>query len=398
MEHRIARRVEKLAESATLKMAQIAAQLKAEGKDVISLGIGEPDFNTPDHIKKAAINAINNNFTHYPPVSGFPDLRKAIASKYLKDYGLEYNFSQVVVSSGAKQSISNVILALLEPGDEIIVPAPYWVSYPDIIKLTDATMVEIKTTVESEFKITPLQLEKAITPKTRMLLLNSPSNPSGSIYSREDLEAFAVVLRKYPSVYILSDDIYEYINYKYAPTTIAQCNDMFERSIIVNGVSKGYAMTGWRIGYMLAPIQIAKACDKLQGHLTSGACSISQMAALEALKEDNSSVIKMVEQFRKRRDLVAQKLHEIPGLKFQVPDGAFYFFIDISNFIGKSYQNYNITDGDVMSEFILEHGSVSMVSGSAFGSPECVRISYAASEVLLLKACDRMKNALALLK
>ena len=398
MDHRIAQRVEKLAESATLKMAQIAAQLKAEGKDVISLGIGEPDFNTPDHIKNAAIAAINNNITHYPPVSGFMDLRKAIAEKYIRDYGLDYSCSQVVVSSGAKQSISNVLLVLLEAGDEIIVPAPYWVSYPDMIKLTDATMVEIKTSVETEFKITPEQLENAITPKTRMLLLNSPSNPSGSIYSAEDLEAFAVVLRKYPDIYILSDDIYEYINYKYPFATIAQCKGLFDRSIIVNGVSKGYAMTGWRIGYMLAPAKIAKACDKLQGHLTSGACSISQMAALEALKSDTSTVIKMVEQFRKRRDLVASKLNDIPGIKFQIPDGAFYFFIDISNFIGKSYQNYTIDGGDVMAEFMLEHGSVSLVSGSAFGVNECIRISYAASEVLLLKACERIKNALLLLK
>lgn len=398
MDHRIAQRVEKLAESATLKMAQIAAQLKAEGKDVISLGIGEPDFNTPDHIKNAAIAAINNNITHYPPVSGFMDLRKAISEKYIRDYGLDYSCSQVVVSSGAKQSISNVLLVLLEAGDEIIVPAPYWVSYPDMIKLTDATMVEIKTSVDTEFKITPEQLENAITPKTRMLLLNSPSNPSGSIYSAEDLEAFAVVLRKYPDIYILSDDIYEYINYKYPFATIAQCKGLFDRSIIVNGVSKGYAMTGWRIGYMLAPAKIAKACDKLQGHLTSGACSISQMAALEALKSDTSTVIKMVEQFRKRRDLVASKLNDIPGIKFQIPDGAFYFFIDISNFIGKSYQNYTIDGGDVMAEFMLEHGSVSLVSGSAFGVNECIRISYAASEVLLLKACERIKNALLLLK
>jgi len=398
MDHRIARRVEKLAESATLKMAQIAAQLKASGKDIISLGIGEPDFNTPEHIKNAAIAAINNNITHYPPVSGFPDLRKAIVQKYLRDYGLEYTSSQVVVSSGAKQSISNALLVLLEEGDEIIVPAPYWVSYPDMIKLTDASMVTIQTTVEQGFKITPQQLEAAITPKTRILLLNSPSNPSGSIYSSEDLEAFAVVLRKYPNIYILSDDIYEYINYKCASATIAQCQGMFDRSIIVNGVSKGYAMTGWRIGYMLAPANIAKACDKLQGHLTSAACSISQMAALEALKSDNSSVIKMVEQFRKRRDLVAEKLALIPDIKFQVPDGAFYFFIDISGYFGKSYQNYTINSADIMAEFMLEHGGVSLISGSAFGVDECVRISYAASEVLLLKACDRMKNTLALLK
>jgi aspartate aminotransferase len=398
MDHRIARRVEKLAESATLKMAQIAAQLKAEGKDVISLGIGEPDFNTPDHIKTAAIAAINNNITHYPPVSGFPELRNAIAEKYKRDYGLEYTSAQVVVSSGAKQSISNVLLVLLEAGDEIIVPTPYWVSYPDMIKLTDATMVEIKTTVENHFKITPQQLESAITPKTRMLLLNSPSNPSGSIYSREDLEAFAAVLRKYPEIYILSDDIYEYINYRYPAATIAQCEGMYERSVIVNGVSKGYAMTGWRIGYMLAPVKIAKACDKLQGHLTSAAGSISQMAALEAIKSDNSSVLKMLEQFRKRRDLVAEKLSAIPHIKFQIPDGAFYFFIDISNYFGKKYQNYTISNADIMSEFMLEHGGVSLVSGAAFGSEECIRISYAASEVLLLKACERMKNALALLQ
>jgi aspartate aminotransferase len=398
MDHRIARRVEKLAESATLKMAQIAAQLKAEGKDIISLGIGEPDFNTPDHIKNAAIAAINNNCTHYPPVSGFPDLRNAIVQKYLKDYGLEYTSSQVVVSSGAKQSISNVLLVLLEEGDEIIVPAPYWVSYPDMIKLTDATMVSIKTTVENGFKITAQQLEAAITPKTRMLLLNSPSNPSGSIYTKEDLESFAVVLRKFPDIYVLSDDIYEYINYICTPVTIAQFAEMKERSIIVNGVSKGYAMTGWRIGYMIAPPKIAKACDKLQGHLTSAASSISQMASLEAIKSDNTAVVKMVEQFKKRRDLVAEKLALIPGIKFQIPDGAFYFFIDISEYIGKSYQNYTIDGGDVMSEFMLEHGAVSLVSGSAFGTNECIRISYAASEVLLLKACERMKNTLALLK
>lgn len=397
MEIRISQRVQKLAESATLKMAQIASQLKAEGKDIISLSIGEPDFNTPDFIKEAAINAIHNNITHYPPVSGFPDLKKAIVQKYKKEYDLDYTPAQVVVSSGAKQSLSNAILCLLEEGDEVIVPVPYWVSYPDMIKLSDATMVPIPTNINSGFKITGEQLEKAITPRTRMIIFNSPSNPSGAVYKWEELKKIGEVLAGHPEILVLSDEIYEYINYVEKPGSLAQVPGLKDRVIIVNGVSKGYAMTGWRIGYMLAPQVIAKACDKLQGQLTSAASSISQMAALEAISKDNDEVRRMTEQFRKRRDLVAERLKELPGIRFNIPDGAFYFMIDISYFIGKSYKNQTIKDGEDMCTFMLEHACISMVSGNAFGSPECIRISYATSEELLVKAISQMKAALELL-
>ena len=397
MEIRISKRVEKLAESATLKMAQIAAQLKSEGKDIVSLSLGEPDFNTPDFIKDAAIRAIHNNITHYPPVAGFPELKKAIVQKFKKDYNLDYNPSQVVVSSGAKQSLSNAILCLLEEGDEVIVPSPYWVSYPDMIKLADATMVSVPTNIDTGFKISPEQLEKAISPKTKMVLINSPSNPSGAVYTWKEIQAFGEVLKKYPEVLILSDEIYEYINYVEKPSSLAQVPELKDRVIIVNGVSKGYAMTGWRIGYMLAPQIIANACNKLQGQLTSAPCSISQMAALDAISNEGSEVREMTAQFRKRRDLVAEKLKELPGIKFNVPEGAFYFMIDISHFIGKSFRHCTIKDGEDMSAFMLEYACVSMVSGNAFGSDECVRISYATSEELLVKAISQMKTALELL-
>jgi aspartate aminotransferase len=398
MKIKISRRVESLSESATLKMAQIAAQLKTEGKDIISLSLGEPDFNTPERIKKAAIEAINHNITHYPPVAGFPELKKAISDKFKNEYDLTYLPSQVVVSSGAKQSLSNAILTLLEKGDEVIVLAPYWVSYPDMIKLAEAEMVVIKSEIENNFKIIPEELERAITPKTKMVLFNSPSNPSGAVYTYKELEKFAELFRKYPDIFILSDDIYEHINYIEKPCTLAQFPGMQDQVIIVNGVSKGYAMTGWRIGYMLAPKPVADACCKLQGQLTSAPCSISQMAALEAIRSDGESIAEMKVQFHKRRDLVAGKLKDIAGIKYNIPEGAFYFLIDISHFVGKTYGNYHIVDGDEMCNFLLEYACVSTVSGSAFGVPECIRISYATSEDLLIRAMDKIKSALELLK
>ncbi|MBM3436636.1 MAG: pyridoxal phosphate-dependent aminotransferase, partial [Bacteroidetes bacterium] len=333
-------RILNLSESATLEMTRKSRELKAKGFDVINLSIGEPDFNTPDCIKDAAKKAIDENQTHYTPVAGIQELRLAIAEKFKKDNGLDYTFQQIIVSNGAKQSIANVLLCLVNPGDEVIVPAPYWVSYPEMIKLAEGKMVEIPTTVSSGFKPTPAQIEAAITPKTKVFLFNSPNNPSGAVFTENDLKGIAEVLKKYPNIYIISDEIYEYINYTCGHISIAKFEGMQDRTIIVNGVSKGFAMTGWRIGYMAAPLEIATACDTLQGQITSGASSISQLASLRAVKIEpctSDEMQGMISTFRERRDLLLEKLSDIPGIKTNTPEGAFYVFANVAEFFGKSH-------------------------------------------------------------
>jgi aspartate aminotransferase len=391
-------RINNLAESQTLAMAKKSRELQAQGKDIISLSIGEPDFNTPDFIKKAAKRAIDNNITRYTPVPGILEVRKAISEKFKRDNNLNYTSEQIVVSTGAKQSIANVILSMVNPGEEVIVPIPYWVSYIETIKLAEGIPVTIPTSVESNFKITPEQLKKAITPKTKMMVFSTPCNPSGSVYSKEELKALAEVIIQYPDLYVISDEIYEYINFIGKHESLAQFDFIYDRVITVNGVSKGYAMTGWRIGYIGAPKWIADACEKMQGQFTSGACSIAQMAAMEGVKAEPSVTFEMRDAFKKRRDLVLGLLKEIPGLKMNTPDGAFYIFPDISSYFGKSYQNYHIKNSNDLSMFLLEVGNVALVSGDAFGDDNCIRFSYATSEDRLIESVKRVKEALAKLK
>ena len=394
-------RVNNLSESATLEMTRLSRNLKAEGHDVITLSIGEPDFNTPEHIKEAAKKAINDNHTHYTPVSGFPELRKAIAGKLKRDCNLDYEPDQIVVSNGAKQSIANVILCIVNPGDEVIVPSPYWVSYPEIVKLAEGKMVEIPTTIETDFKVTPEQVEKAITEKTKAFIFSSPCNPTGSVYSKDELKAIAEVISKHKNIFIISDEIYEYINFKGTHESIAQFDFIKDRVIIVNGVSKGYAMTGWRIGYIAAPKFIAKACDTLQGQYTSGASSISQLAALKAIDtnpSDSEDLKKMLNAFNERRNLVLELLKEIPSIKANIPDGAFYVFPDISDYFGKSDEEKTINNSKDFCMYILEKVYVALVPGGAFGNPDCVRISYATSKEQIIEAISRIKKALAELK
>lgn len=391
-------RINNLAESQTLAMAKKSRELQAQGKDIISLSIGEPDFNTPDFIKDAAKKAIDNNITRYTPVAGILDLRKAISQKFKRDNNLNYSFDQVIVSTGAKQSIANVILSMVNPGEEVIVPIPYWVSYIETIKLAEGIPVTIPTSIESNFKITPEQLKKAITPKSKMIVFSTPCNPSGSVYNKEELKALAEVIIKYPDLYIISDEIYEYINFGGKHESIAQFEFIYDRVITVNGVSKGYAMTGWRIGYIGAPKWIADACEKMQGQFTSGACSIAQMAAMEGVKAMPSVTFEMRDAFKKRRDLVLNLMKEIPGMKTNVPDGAFYIFPDISYYFGKSYNTYSIKNSSDLSMFLLEEGNVALVSGDAFGDDNCIRFSYATSEDKLIEAVKRMKETLAKLK
>ncbi|MCK4360733.1 MAG: pyridoxal phosphate-dependent aminotransferase [Bacteroidales bacterium] len=394
-------RVNNLSESATLEMTRLSRNLKAEGHDVITLSIGEPDFNTPEHIKEAAKKAINDNHTHYTPVSGFPELRKAIAGKLKRDCNLDYEPDQIVVSNGAKQSIANVILCIVNPGDEVIVPSPYWVSYPEIVKLAEGKMVEIPTTIETDFKVTPEQVEKAITEKTKAFIFSSPCNPTGSVYSKDELKAIAEVISKHKNIFIISDEIYEYINFKGTHESIAQFDFIKDQVIIVNGVSKGYAMTGWRIGYIAAPKFIAKACDTLQGQYTSGASSISQLAALKAIDtnpSDSEDLKKMLNAFNERRNLILKLLKEIPGIKANIPDGAFYVFPDISDYFGKSDGEKTINNSKDFCMYILEKVYVALVPGGAFGNQNCVRISYATSKELLIEAISRIKKALAELK
>jgi len=394
-------RIKNLSESATLLMTRKSRELKAQGKNVINLSIGEPDFNTPECIKDAAKEAINANQTHYTPVSGLLELRKAIADKLKNDNQLDYAFDQIVVSNGAKQSIANALLCLVNPGDEVIVPAPYWVSYPEMIKLAEGKFVEVKTTIHEEFKMTPKQLEEAITPRTKILLLNSPNNPSGTVYNREDLEGLASVLEKQQHVYVISDEIYEYINYSGKHESIAQFPEIKDRVIVINGVSKGFAMTGWRIGYMAASKEIAKACDTLQGQYTSGASSISQLASLRAVRTDPCSsdeMSDMIAAFKERRNKVLELLNDIPGVIPNKPDGAFYVFPNFASYFGKSNGNTAIRNDVDLCIYLLTHSLVAMVPGSAFGNPNCIRISYATSMENLVEALGRVKKALAELK
>ncbi|HUH26203.1 MAG TPA: pyridoxal phosphate-dependent aminotransferase, partial [Flavobacterium sp.] len=364
------------------------------GKDIISLSLGEPDFNTPDFIKEAAKVAIDENWSTYSPVDGYPELKQAIIKKFKRDNGLVYQPSNIVVSTGAKQSLYNIAQAMINEGDEVILPAPYWVSYFEIIKMSGGIPVEVATSVASDFKITPEQLEAAITPKTKMMWFSSPCNPSGSVYSREELTALAKVLEKYPNIYVVSDEIYEHINFAGNFCSIASISGMFDRTITVNGVAKAFAMTGWRIGYIGASEIIAKACTKLQGQVTSGANSIAQRATITALEADPSKIQYMVEAFHKRRDLVIDLVNQIPGLKVNKPEGAFYVFPDVSFYFGKTLKNRLIKDADDLAMYLLEEANVATVTGVAFGNPNCIRISYATSEELLTEAFRRIKEAL----
>jgi len=391
-------RLQQLAQSETLAMAQRSRELQAKGVNVINLSIGEPDFNTPDHIKEAAKKAIDDNFSHYTPVPGLLSLRQSIVEKLKRDNQLEYTVDQIVVSTGAKQSIANVLYSIISQGDEVIIPAPYWVSYIEMVKLAEGTNVVVKAGIESDFKITPAQLEAVITPKTRALLFSSPSNPTGSLYTMDELTALAAVLKKYPNIVVISDEIYELINYVGKHASIASVEGMKDRTVIVNGMSKGYAMTGWRIGYIAAPQWIASACNKLQGQYTSGTCAVAQMAAKAALDGGLESSLKMLEVFRRRRDLVVEIASTIPGMRINKPTGAFYLFPDVSSYFGKSFNGTVIKDAQDLTMYLLEEGHVATVSGSAFGSPECIRFSYATSDEMLIEAMNRIKNALALLQ
>ncbi|WP_442787493.1 pyridoxal phosphate-dependent aminotransferase [Flavobacterium suncheonense] len=388
-------RINSLAVSQTLAMAAKARELKAQGKDIISLSLGEPDFNTPDFIKEAAKKAIDENYSTYTPVEGYLELKEAICRKFKRDNNLDYKPSQIVVSTGAKQSLYNIAQVMLNDGDEVILPAPYWVSYYEIIKLSGGEPVVVKTSVDSDFKMTPEELEAAITPKTKMMWFSSPCNPSGSVYSREELTALARVLEKHPNIYVVSDEIYEHINFSGTFCSIASIPGMFDRTITVNGVAKAFAMTGWRIGYIGAPEFIAKACTKIQGQVTSGANSIAQRATITAV-DANPKVLKyMVDAFHSRRDLVVGLIREIPGMKINVPEGAFYVFPDVSAFFGKTLNGVKINNADDFSMYLLEHANVATVTGDAFGNPNCIRFSYATSEDLLKEALRRIKEAVA---
>ena len=395
MKQYLSDRINAMEVSATLGMAAKTRELKAEGKDIIGLSLGEPDFDIPDFIKEAAIEAVQQNYSKYTPIDGYLELREAICEKFRRDNNLHYKPSQIVVSTGAKQCLANVALAMLNPGDEVIFPAPYWVSYKEIAKMAGGVPIEVHTTIENDFKITPAQLEVAITPKTKMVWFNTPCNPSGSIYSKEELEALAVVLRKHPNIFILSDEIYEYINFtNERVTSVAEIDGLYERTITVNGMSKAFAMTGWRIGYMGAPEWIAKACTKVQGQITSGANAIAQRASIAALKAPKSKIQYMVDEFKRRRDLVLQLLSEIDGFKLNVPEGAFYVFPDVSSFFGKTLRGRNIHNATDFSLYLLEEAMVATVTGKAFGDANCIRFSYAASEEDLREAIRRIKESL----
>ena len=393
--NKLADRLNRLSSSATLAMSQKSQELKAQGVDVINMSVGEPDFNTPDAIKEAAIKAVNENFSRYSPVPGYPALRNAIVEKLKNENGLEYTAAQISVSNGAKQSVCNVIMALVNPGDEVIVPAPYWVSYPEMVKLADGTPVTMYAGIEQNFKITGAQLEAAITPKTKMLILCSPSNPTGSVYSREELKELAAVLAKYPNVFVVADEIYEHINYIGRHESIAQFEEIRDRVIIVNGVSKAYAMTGWRIGFIAGPEWIVKGCNKLQGQYTSGPCSVSQMASVEAYVGSQEPVEEMQKAFQRRRDLIVQLTKEIPGLEVNVPEGAFYLFPKCSSFFGKSYNGQTVKDSDDLAMYLLTEAHVATVGGASFGAPDCFRMSYATSDENITEAIKRIKEALA---
>ena len=391
----VSERIANLSPSETLAMSQKSSELAAQGIDVINLSVGEPDFFTPDHIKAAAKQAIEDNFSFYSPVPGYMDLRKAIVNKLKKENGLDFTTDQIVVSNGAKQSICNALLSIIDPGDEVIVPAPYWVSYVEMVKLAEGINVIIHAGIEQDFKITPAQLEAAITPKTKALILCSPSNPTGSVYTKEELKGLAKVIANYPNIIVLSDEIYEHINYIGQHESIAQFAEITDRVVIINGVSKAYAMTGWRIGYIAAPLWIAKATNKLQGQYTSGASSIAQKASVAAFNGDQRCVKEMREAFFRRRDLGLRLLQEIPNIKVNSPQGAFYLFPEVDAWFGKSFGDYSIKNITDLAMYLLEVGHVATVGGAAFGAPTCLRLSYATSDEKLTEAIRRIKEALA---
>ena len=387
--------VQRLAPSATLAMSQKSAELKAQGVDVINLSVGEPDFNTPDHIKEAAKKAVDENYSRYSPVAGYPALRQAVVDKLKNENGLDYTPEQIVCSNGAKQCVCNAVMALVSPGEEAIIPAPYWVSYPQMVLMADGKPVFVEAGIEQDFKITPAQLEEAITARTKAIILCSPSNPTGAVYSQEELEALAEVLRRHEHVYVISDEIYEHINYVGCHASIARCEGMYDRTIVINGVSKAYAMTGWRIGFCAAPLALAKACSKLQGQYTSGPCSVSQVAATVAFAGPQECVEEMRQAFARRKDLIVRLAREIPGLEVNEPHGAFYLFPKCSSFFGKSNGEYVINNSTDFALYLLEVGHVATVGGDAFGSPECFRMSYATSDENIVEAMERIKQALA---
>ncbi len=389
----LSERILNMSTSATLAMAAKARELRGEGKDIIGLSLGEPDFNTPDFIKEAAIQAINDDYNSYTPVDGYVELKEAIITKFKRDNGLTYALPQIVVSTGAKQCLANIAGVMLNAGDEVILPCPYWVSYSDIVKLNDGVPVEVKTSIDTDFKMTAAQLEAAITPKTKMIWFSSPCNPSGSIYSKEELRALADVLTKHPNIYVVSDEIYEHINYVGGHASMAQFDDMYDRTITVNGVSKAFAMTGWRVGYIGAPEKIARACNKMQGQITSGTNCIAQRAVITALNESPSRVQYMIDEFKVRRDLVLNLLNDIEGFKTNTPEGAFYVFPDVSYYFGKTLKGKTINNATDFSLYLLEEALVATVTGDAFGNPNCIRISYAASQEQIIKAIKRIKEA-----
>ena len=391
----LSERLNRLSPSATLAMSQKSNELKAQGVDVINMSVGEPDFNTPEHIKEAAKQAIDDNFSRYSPVPGYPALRNAIVAKLKNENGLDYTPAQISCANGAKQSVCNAIMVLVNEGDEVIVPAPYWVSYPEMVKMADGTPVIIPAGIDQDFKITPAQLEAAITPKTKALILCSPSNPTGSVYSKEELEALAEVLAKHPQVFIIADEIYEHINYIGRHESIAQFENVRERVIIVNGVSKAYAMTGWRIGFVAGPEWIVKAINKLQGQYTSGPCSVSQKAAEAAYTGTQAPVEEMRQAFERRRDLIVKLAKEIPGMEVNNPQGAFYLFPKVDAFFGKSAGHHAIHNAEDLAMYLLEVGHVACVGGTSFGAPECIRMSYATSDENIVEAMRRIKEALA---
>ncbi|SHG26820.1 aspartate aminotransferase [Salegentibacter echinorum] len=394
MQEQLSNRINNLATSQTLAMAAKARELRAEGKDIIGLSLGEPDFNTPDFIKEAAIQAINDDYNSYTPVDGYVELKDAIINKFKRDNQLTYDRSQIVVSTGAKQSLANVAMVLLNPGDEVILPCPYWVSYAEIVKLAEGTPVEVPTSVETDFKMTPEQLEAAITPKTKMIWYSSPCNPSGMVYSKEELRGLADVLKKHPDIIVVSDEIYEHINFVGDHASMAQFEDMYDRVVTVNGVSKAFAMTGWRIGYIGAPAWIARACNKMQGQITSGANCIAQRAVITALEAPVSKISYMIDTFKSRRKLVNDLLNDIEGFVTTDPEGAFYVFPNISHFFGKTIKGHKIENATDFSMLLLEEALVATVTGDAFGSPNCIRLSYAASESQIEEALKRIKTVL----
>lgn len=393
----LSNRILQMSESETLAMTRIARELKAQGKDVISLSIGEPDFNTPEIVKEAAKKAIDDNYTHYPPVPGYADLREAISNKFKRDNNLDYKPEQIVVSTGAKQSIFQTVMALVNPGDEVIIPTPFWVSYKEIVKVAEAKTVYVKTTLANNFKVTPQQLEAAITPKTKLIMFSSPSNPTGMLYTKNELKGIADVLAKHPHVFAMADEIYEHINFEGKHESLAQFDYIKDQVITVNGVAKGFAMTGWRIGFIGANVKISKACDKLQGQVTSATCSIAQRATITAMElnpANSKDIIDMRNKFRERRDLMFKLLKDIPNINVILPQGAFYFFPEVNYYYGKTYKDYKINNSNDLAMYLLYEANVALVPGAAFGDDNCIRFSYATSDNLLIEAVRRIKEAL----